>query len=211
MANSDRQSIGSGMYLEDKILNIANKIPNLEQNQRIVVGIDGLRRSGKTTLTNKLVQYLQEKNISVCLFHIDDYIVERKRRYNTGYEEWYEYYNLQWDVNWLTDHFFAKLKKSKELPLLTYDCDSDTQKLEINKIPDTCVIIIEGVFLQRKEWRNFYDSIIYLDSSREKRFNRESEDTQSNIEKFQNRYWKAEDYYIAAESPLAQAHLVIQN
>jgi uridine kinase len=211
MANSDRQSIGSGMYLEDKILNIANKILKLEQNHRIVVGIDGLSRSGKTTLTNKIEQYLQEKNISVCLFHIDDYIVERKRRYNTGYEEWYEYYNLQWDVNWLTDHLFAKLKKSKELQLLTYDCDSDTQKLKINKIPDTCVIIIEGVFLQRKEWRHFYDSIIYLDSSREKRFNRESEDTQSNIEKFQNRYWKAEDYYIEAETPLAQASLVIQN
>jgi uridine kinase len=95
--------------LENQTLNIANIIPKLEQGKRIVLGIDGLSRSGKTTLTKKVVQHLQEKYISVCLFHIDDYIVERKERYNTGYEEWYEYYNLQWDVKWLKDNLFIKL------------------------------------------------------------------------------------------------------
>jgi uridine kinase len=200
-----------GVCLEDKILNITNKIPKLEQGQRIILGIDGLSRSGKTTLTNKVVQHLKDKNIPVCLFHIDDYIVEKKERYETGYEKWYEYYNLQWDVKWLKENLFQQLKKSKELQLLTYDYGSDTQRLEITEIPDTCVIIIEGVFLQRKDWRNFYDIIIYLDCSREMRFNRESEATQSNIEKLQNRYWKAEDYYMEVETPLAQATLVIQN
>ena len=200
-----------GVCLEDKILNITNKIPKLEQGQRIILGIDGLSRSGKTTLTNKVVQHLKDKNIPVCLFHIDDYIVEKKERYETGYEKWYEYYNLQWNVKWLKENLFQQLKKSKELQLLTYDYGSDTQRLEITEIPDTCVIIIEGVFLQRKDWRNFYDIIIYLESSREMRFNRESEATQSNIEKLQNRYWKAEDYYMKVETPLAQATLVIQN
>lgn len=202
---------GSVKYLEHKILHIVNKIPKLEQGQRIVLGIDGLSRSGKTTLTKKVVQHLQEKNISVCLFHIDNYIVEKNRRYNTDYEEWYEYYYLQWDVKWLKENLFQKLKKSNELQLLTYDDGSDTKRLEITEIPETCVIIIEGVFLQRKDWRNFYDMIVYLDSPRDMRFNRESEATKSNIEKFQNRYWKAEDYYLEVETPLAQADLVIQN
>ena len=197
--------------MEDKILNITNKIPKLEQGQRIILGIDGLSRSGKTTLTKKVAQHLKDKNIPVCLFHIDDYIVEKKKRYDTGYEEWYEYYSLQWNVKWLKENLFQQIKKSKELQLLTYDYGSDTQRLEITEIPDTCVIIIEGVFLQRKDWRNFYDIIIYLDCSREMRFNRESEATQSNIEKLQNRYWKAEDYYMEVETPLAQATLVIQN
>ncbi|WP_449619887.1 kinase [Robertmurraya sp. Marseille-Q9965] len=198
--------------MEHNILNIVNKIHRFEQGQqRIVLGIDGLSRSGKTTLTKKVVQHLQEENISVCLFHIDDYIVEKKRRYNTGFEEWIEYYKLQWDVRWLKENLFQKLKKSNELKLLTYDYDSDTQKLEMTEIPDTCVIIIEGVFLQRKDWREFYDIMIYLESSREIRFSRESESTKRNIEKFQSRYWKAEDYYLEVETPLEQADLVIQN
>ena len=200
-----------GIFLEDKILSITNKIPKLEHNQRFILGIDGLSRSGKTTLTKKLVTHLQYKNIPVCLFHIDNYIVEKRKRYNTGYEEWFEYYNLQWDVTWLKGNLFQQLKHSNELRLLTYDDGSDTHRLEITEIPDTCVIIIEGVFLQRKDWRNYFDSIIYLESSRENRFARESEATQRNMEKLQNRYWKAEDYYLEVETPLAQATLVIQN
>jgi uridine kinase len=197
--------------MEDILLSIVNKIPILKQGQRIVLGIDGLSRSGKTTLSKKIEQHFQEKNISVHLFHIDDYIVERKRRYKTNNEEWYEYYHLQWNVEWLKENLFQKLKKSNELQLLTYDYNSDTQKLEVTKIPETCIILIEGVFLQRKEWKDFYDFIIYLESSREERFKRESVATQSRIEKFKNRYWKAEEYYIETETPTIRADLVIQN
>jgi uridine kinase len=197
--------------LEDKILNLLKKIPKVEQGQRVVLGIDGLSRSGKTTFVKNIEQRIQETDISVCIFHIDDYIVERNRRYNTGYEEWYEYYNLQWDVEWLKENFFKRLKKTNELHLQTYDDRSDTQKSETVIIPDTCLIIIEGVFLQRKEWRHFYDYMIYLECSREKRFNRESVVTQNNIGKFEKRYWKAEDHYMKTISPMEQSDLVVQN
>lgn len=199
------------MYLENTILTLMNKLPKVEYGQKVVIGIDGLSRSGKTTYVRKIEQHCQEKNTSVCIFHIDDYIVERKRRYNTNYEEWYEYYNLQWDVEWLKENFFIKLKKSKGLHLLTYQYDSDTQETQIIKIPDNCLIIIEGVFLQRKEWRKYFDFMIFLDCAREKRFNRESVETQKNIEKFEKRYWKAEDYYMETVFPKEQANLVILN
>ncbi|WP_433751096.1 kinase [Falsibacillus pallidus] len=195
----------------DNLSKIMSTIPSLEHGQRFVLGIDGLSRSGKTTLTNKVVQQLRERNVVVFLFHIDDYIVERKKRYDTRFDEWHEYYHLQWDVKWLSDHFFAKLKNADELQLLMYVDASDAQKLVATQLPETCVIIIEGVFLQRKEWRHFYDVVIFVDCPREKRFSRESEDTQGKIEKFQHRYWKAEDYYIEAENPLVEADLVIQN
>lgn len=43
------------------------------------------------------------------------------------------------------------------------------------------------------------------------RFNRECEVTKTNLKKFLNRYWKAEDYYMEVETPLEQADIVIQN
>ncbi len=197
--------------LEGKILTIFNELPKIEKGQKIVLGIDGLSRSGKTTFAKKIEHHLQEKNISVCIFHIDDYIVERKRRYNTNFEEWYEYYHLQWDAELLKHNLFKELKVSKELHLKNYDYNSDTQKLQVVTIPDTCFIIIEGVFLQRREWRRFYDYMIYLDCPKIKRFKRESDETQKNIEKFEKRYWRAEDYYMEIVSPKEQADLVIQN
>jgi uridine kinase len=197
--------------MQDKIRNLFEKIPKVKQGQRVVLGIDGLSRSGKTTFVRCMEQFLKEENISVCIFHIDDYIVERKKRYNTGNEEWYEYFNFQWDVEMLTENLFKRLKDANELHLLAYEYSSDTHKLQKTSIPHTCLIIIEGVFLQRKEWRNFYDLIVYLDCPREKRFHRESEETQKNMDKFEKRYWKAEEYYLKVFSPMGQADLIIQN
>lgn len=197
--------------MEEYILTILKEIPRIEQGQRFALGIDGLSRSGKTTFVKKIEQHFQGKDIPLFIFHIDDYIVERDKRYNTGYEEWYEYYHLQWDTKWLTDHLFNKLKSSEELHLLTYDHSSDTRKTEVVSLPETCLIIIEGVFLQRREWRSYYDYLIYLDCPREKRFNRESETTQMNLEKFRTRYWKAEDYYVETEFPKKNADMVFQN
>jgi len=196
---------------DNDLLIILNRISNIEQGKRVILGIDGLSRSGKTTFVKKVEHHLQKLNISVYIFHIDDYIVERKKRYDTDYEEWYEYYYLQWDVELLKDSLFKELKVSKELHLLNYDYYSDRQKLQVVKIPDTCLIIIEGVFLQRSEWRTFFDYMIYLDCPKDKRFKRESDVTQNNIKKLEERYWKAEDYYIGTVSPKKQANLVILN
>ncbi|CAG9614070.1 Uridine kinase [Bacillus rhizoplanae] len=196
--------------MKDHFVTLLHLISNLEIDGRFILGVDGLSRSGKTTLVKKLSEAVKEKNIPFYVFHIDDHIVERKKRYNTGHEEWYEYYYLQWDITWLRDHFFDKLGFSNDLILPFYNNESDTQSIKSIKLPNTCVIVIEGVFLQRKEWRSFYDYVVYLDCPRNKRFLRENEHTQQNISKFQNRYWKAEEFYINTESPTNIANLVLQ-
>jgi len=195
--------------LKDSIHQILKQLPT-HMEGRFILGIDGLSRSGKTTLVQNLSQELSERNLPFRLFHIDDHIVERSKRYGTGYEEWYEYYHLQWDVQSLKDHFFEQLKSSKPFQLPYYVPDEDRQTYQNIKLPDRCLVIVEGVFLQRPEWRSYFDSVIYLDCPREKRFSRENKDTQMNKTKFENRYWKAEDYYLQNEEPLKQADLIIR-
>ncbi|SFK20380.1 uridine kinase [Halobacillus dabanensis] len=165
----------------EKVLDI---IQTLKQEERFVLGIDGLSRSGKTSFTQKLVEALEKP---VLTYHIDDYIVDRSSRYKTGYEEWYEYYHLQWDVKRLQEELFQHLRKESEKAL----------------------VIIEGVFLQRAEWRDYLDYVVYLKCSKVERFNRESQETQEKIEKFLDRYWKAEDYYMKTVNPERKADLVL--
>ncbi|ENQ3108601.1 uridine kinase [Bacillus sp. 491mf] len=185
-------------------------IGNASVGNRFILGVDGLSRSGKTTIVEKLSQNMKEKKIPFHVFHIDDYIAEREKRYNTGNEEWYEYYKLQWDTDWLSRNFFGNLKSTNHLILPIYDNESDTHSRQEVQLTNASVIIVEGVFLQRKEWRNFYDYVVYLDCPRSKRFLRESEDTQKNIAKFENRYWKAEEFYVNTEAPDKHADLVLK-
>ncbi|MFD0051279.1 kinase [Actinomycetes bacterium NPDC127524] len=195
----------------DNDINILLKqIKDNHTGNRYIAGIDGLSRSGKTTLVNRLSEYLKKNNIPYVIFHIDDHIVERNKRYNTGKEEWYEYYSLQWDVKWLSQHFFKNLKSAQTLRLPFYDNERDTCEFRDINLPDRCVIIIEGVFLQREEWRNHFDFFVFLEVSREKRFLREKAETQQQTEKFKNRYWKAEEHYLQTEFPKENADFLIE-
>ncbi|PGS05808.1 kinase [Bacillus pseudomycoides] len=186
------------------------KVISENTSNRFILGIDGLSRSGKTTLVKQLEDELKQKDIPFHIFHIDDHIVERSKRYNTKHEEWYEYYQLQWDVEWLQQHLFHKLRMANQLNIPFYDHQTDFCEMRELIIPNPCVIVIEGIFLQRKEWREYFDYMVYLDCQREQRFLRENEETQKNLLKFEHRYWKAEDFYLKMEFPKQNANLVIK-
>jgi len=189
----------------NELINVMKK----HKENRFILGIDGLSRSGKTTFVTNLKENMKQESIPFHIFHIDDHIVEHNKRYHTGYEEWYEYYYLQWDIESLRQKFFQKLQNETKLKLPFYNNETDSSEMKKVQIPIVGVIVIEGVFLQRKEWRDFFHYMVYLDCPRETRFLRESEETQKNLSKFENRYWKAEDYYLESETPQKRANLVI--
>lgn len=193
----------------DVIQNFISLFESVNRAERFIVGIDGLSRSGKTTLVKSLGNVLKEKNIPYQILHIDDFIVERTKRYNTGHDEWYEYYSLQWDVQWLKENLFEKLPWSEALLLPFYEHEKDRQVFKEVGLKDAAVVIVEGVFLLREEWRHFFDYTAFLDCPREVRFSRENSDTQQNLRKFEQRYWKAEDFYFETVSPLDKANLII--
>lgn len=125
-------------------------------------------------------------------------------------EPCYEYYALQWDLRYLYENLFTGLHMTQSIVLPFYNDAKDEQIMRTVCIPSECVIIVEGVFLQRSEWRSFLDFCIYLDCPREIRFSRESEAAQANMAKFRSRYWKAEDYYLRTVRPAEQADVVFE-
>lgn len=177
------------------------------KHKHIILGIDGLSRSGKTTLVKRIASMLSEKDIESTVIHLDDHIVGRTKRYNTGFEEWREYYFLQWDVESLKKSLFDNLVISNEFDLPFYD--NGTDRHIYKKVTVKKVFIVEGIFLQRAEWKPYLDYTVFIDCPRDIRFARESSQTKQNIEKFRNRYWKAEDYYIKKIQPAEKADLVI--
>lgn len=188
---------------------LLNLVEDRYKNGRFVLGLDGLSRSGKSTLAKIISKLLNQNKKKVIIFHIDDHIVESKLRYDTDFEEWYEYYNLQWDVEFLRENLFAKLREEKEVTLPYYKSELDKSDTRTMSIPQECLIIIEGVFLQREQWRNFFDLLVYLDCPREKRYERESLETRRKTDKFKFRYWKAEEYYLDKVNPVSVADIVI--
>ncbi|MED4174568.1 kinase [Halalkalibacterium halodurans] len=177
-----------------------------------IVGIDGLGGAGKTTFVKKLSQELKNRHREVIILPLDDYIVEMKKRYETGYEEWYEYYYLQWDVRLLETELFKKLRNnSTELTLPYYDRATDTIVPKHIHLTPSTIVLIEGVFLQRDEWRDYFDFVLFIDCSHEVRAERVLNrdlyigDYQTRVNKYKNRYWLAEEHYIKSVDPKKKA------
>ncbi|MGM0751646.1 MAG: kinase [Bacillota bacterium] len=187
---------------------------DFQENRRFIVGIDGLGGAGKSTIANELRHASELEGFDAHIFHLDDYIVETHKRYGTGNEEWYEYYFLQWDIGMIERELFEKLHVSGSITLPFYHPSTDTIRIKPIHLAPSAVILIEGVFLQRKEWRRYVDFMIYMDCSHEVRAERVLNrdlylgDDQARLDKYKRRYWLAEDYYIEHVEPKESADYI---
>ncbi|MEG0386051.1 MAG: uridine kinase, partial [Solibacillus sp.] len=132
-------------------------------------------------------------------------------------DEWFEYYQLQWDAIYLKENLFETLHQNvKQLRLPFYNKEQDTSTIQTINIPQNGIVIIEGIFLLREEWKAYYDYVIFLDCTNEVRYERVLQrdiyigDLEDRLKKYQNRYWIAEDYYIKKQNPMKLAHRILR-
>ena len=178
-----------------------------------IVAIDGLSGSGKTTM----VEQLRDLANDVMVFHIDDFIVERFKRYGTGESEAMEYYARQWDVDLLVETLFKPLQEGQaKLTLPYYERDRDEVIDRTVEITPNGLVLIEGIFLLRDEWRNYFDYVVYLDCPQEVRYERVLHrdtyigDLAERLDKYTRRYWPGEAHYLETVNPKGKADHIVQ-
>lgn len=179
-----------------------------------VIGIDGLGGAGKSTISEKICRELERSGIHTVLLHIDDFINVRSVRYNERYPQWQCYYDLQWRY----DHFrevISALRRDGKVTAELYDKEDDSYLRTDYCTKKRTVIIVEGIFLQRKELDGIFDHMVYMDIPEDVRLHRVLErDTYIGNEneirdKYENRYFPAERRYVNEYLPADKADTVI--
>ncbi len=205
--------------LEAEIQYLLDKIMTKKNSKKVyVVGVDGLGGAGKSTVSNLLKLILQNKGYESYVLHMDDFIHTEHIRYNKSKEEWYCYYNIQWRYDYLVKEILLPIKNGGKIDKLIelYDKENDNYILEPVEILQGCILLLEGIFLQRKELKGYLDFVIYIDVPKKLRLGRvlerdsyigELEDIKN---KYERRYHPAEERYFSEYCPIKNANLVLR-
>ena len=95
---------------------------------------------------------------------------------------------------------FSKLQNETRLKLPFYNDEVDSCEMKKVQIPIVGVIVIEGVFYSEKNGEiSFIIWCTWIVQERQDFYARVR--NTENLSKFENRYWKAEDYYLETELP----------
>ena len=152
---------------------ICNEIENQNQDEIVIIGIDGPTAAGKTTLADNIKKKL--KDTDIFIFKLDWTLKDRKFRENSlidykkknsfFYYEAEEHMNLHVASNFLKKIKSLKSKKKINITLNNlYDRDGSTKNdLKVKaSIKKNTVIIIEGHYTGYKEIYKYIDFNILL-------------------------------------------------
>ncbi len=202
-------------FLRQKIKHI-----QVQKAKPVLVAVNGIEGTGKTTLTEKLCDYLQSQYVNAIHVTIDGFHNPKAVRYAKGRDSALGYYHDAYNENAFVEHVLeASQSDCPHYVPAIHDLDSD-EKLSLEPIflqRDT-VILTDGAYLFKNVYRPHWDLKIYLKTSFEIAQKRGIERDklvlggyESTKEKYLNRYHRASTIYIQENDPEACSDILIDN
>ena len=171
----------------NSIQDVLNKIEGIHKNKEpVLVAIDGVGGSGKTTLAQQLHTRLKNSTI----IQLDDFYSPKLK---------------QVDIERLKNQVLIPLYSHEEAKYQIYEWKTDSYSSGHTLLPKG-LIIFEGVFSLDKEIRNFYDYKIWIDYPADLGFKRGvnrdiKRDGIDNSDKWKNIWMPLEEQYRNQQHP----------
>lgn len=200
------------------ILTICEKIMINANNDIFLVGIDGLDGSGKSYIGDEISRTLIDKGISVIRSSTDYFHNPRNVRYKLGKGSPKGYFEDSFNYPKLKELLLNTLKKSNSkfcrTKYFNHKTDSVVNENPI-EIKNNSILIFDGIFLHRKELKDYWDYSIFLNVSRKESLHRcylRDSSGSPDIDSPKNtRYVKGQKIYLNKCFPEQIASIVINN
>lgn len=210
------------MKKEQLLQFLSERIIETKKDQPVLVGIDGVDASGKTTLAEDLANYLKNFNRNIIRASIDGFHNPEKIRYQRGRDSFEGYYYDSFNHKAVTGNLLSPLKTGNleyRRAVFDYRIDSEVDSC-IEKATNDSILLMEGVFLFRPELLSYWDIKIFLDvpfeSTVKRAIKREAEiehlgEESQIIEKYRKRYIPGQELYFKEANPKKKADIIIDN
>jgi uridine kinase len=211
------------MKFETLIKNLLADI-NLKSKDKktFYIGITGLDASGKSQIASVLTKELQQTGKNVLSFSGDSFQFPKEYKNDLQEESWaVQHYKRTINFKLMIDSLLNPLKSfPAKIPLsiIDYDTKENIQKdFELNY---PLIIIVESIYLFKKEMIEFFDYKIFLDISIEESLKR-TQSRQRDLDLYGDKEGVATKYntknfpgyllYLKQDNPKESAEVIIDN
>lgn len=201
--------------LSDKILSIKKDAP-------ILVAISGKDGSGKTMMANILADFLSSKTSrEIIRISVDDFMNSRAIRYTPSTSAGQGCYDYTFNFDAFINNVLKPLQAegSWKYRSKIFDHSTDSELLSpIKEATKNAIVLIDGVFLYKRNLVNYWDLKILLDTEDETVIERGAQRDAKRLgsyevarQKYIDRYIASQTIYYTQESPQRHADITINN
>jgi uridine kinase len=183
----------------------------------LTIAVDGVSGSGKTSFADDLAGELRARGRSVVRASVDDFHRPKAERYRMGRNSSDGHYLESYDYDALKRELLDPLAPGGTRVYRTkvFDLETDTPELsQLREAQDGTILIVDGLFLNRDELRDYWDLSIFLDVPFDvatRRCAARDGSVADYLHSSNRRYVEGETRYLKECRPRDRASIVIDN
>lgn len=174
---------------------------NLETTRPLILAIDGMCGSGKTTLAEYLSSIFDS-----AIIHMDNFFLPFERK--TKERLWEPGGNI--DYERFTEIALPALGKREPFSYMAYNCQTAAYDRKM-EIPSCTLIIVEGSYSLHERFGHYYDLSLFLNVSSQEQLRRLEARCQNEAKftRFKTEWIPMENSYHEAQSVRERADMII--
>lgn len=206
------------MNIDQAIEIITSKWRELSPKASLLVGISGIDGSGKSTMARRVVERLKSQGLRASLISLDAWHHPPEKRFNKD-DPARHFYQHAFRFDELFDilinplkyngsaHITVELTRLPENDLYPHSYDLD----------EVDVIVLEGIFLFKKELRESYDLAFWVECSFETALqrailrNQEGLSEEEIIRDYQTIYFPAQKFHLIKDNPKSNVDGIVES
>lgn len=190
----------------------------LSAQRSTLVAITGIDGCGKGYLTAQIAEAITAKGVNVAVIGIDGWLnLPEKRFNNQNPAEHFYLHALRFDEMFTQLIFPLRDRRSIELVADLAEETATTFRQQTYKFAEIDVILLEGIYLLKTDFQNYYDLSVWINCTFETALERAIDRAQEGlppeetIEAYRNIYFPAQQIHFERDAPQSKATLILNN
>ena len=152
--------------MDDLVSRIKSERALLPKNRSLLVGISGIDGGGKGYVTLQIQARLAQHSIAAAKLNVDGWLNLPNKRFNPIAPAAHFYQNaIRFEE--LFDQLLLPLRNQRSVSLVADFAEEKAQEYRKHtySFKNVDVVLVEGIFLFKREYRNLFDLAIWIDCS----------------------------------------------